>query len=129
MQIHHIGWAVRSLLENHRYFGDQLGLPFVGDECFPTLKVAFFDAGGCLIELLEATDDADEVAVFVDRHGEGIHHIAYAVPDVEAALATACGRGLQLIDERPRPGARGTRIGFADPGRPDGVLVEYVQLP
>lgn len=129
MRLHHVGWAVESLDAHHDHFARQLGLPYEGVEEFPTLKVAFYDAGGCLVELLEATDDGDDVAEFLTRRGEGIHHFAYEVPDVAEALLLAEERGLTLIDRVPRPGARGTLIGFADAGRPDGVLVEYVELP
>jgi methylmalonyl-CoA/ethylmalonyl-CoA epimerase len=129
MHLHHIGWAVRSLDAHHTHFAGQLGLPYEGVEQFPTLSVAFYDAGGSLIELLEATDPGDEVATFLESRGEGIHHLAYAVDDVAEALRLAEERGLTLLDRVPRPGARGTRIGFADPGRPDGVLVEYVEVP
>ena len=129
MRLHHIGWAVESLDAHADHFGRQLGLPYEGVEEFPTLKVAFYDAGGCLVELLEATDDGDDVAEFITRRGEGIHHLAYEVPVVAEALRLAEERGLTLLDRVPRPGARGTLIGFADAGRPDGVLVEYVELP
>jgi methylmalonyl-CoA/ethylmalonyl-CoA epimerase len=129
MRLHHIGWAVESLDAHADHFGRQLGLPYEGVEEFPTLKVAFYDGGGCLVELLEATDEADDVAEFLRQRGEGIHHLAYEVPDVAEALRLAEERGLRLIDRVPRPGARGTLIGFADAGRPDGVLVEYVELP
>jgi methylmalonyl-CoA/ethylmalonyl-CoA epimerase len=129
MRLHHIGWAVDSLDAHADHFRRQLALPYEGVEEFPTLKVAFYDAGGCLVELLEATDEGDDVAEFLARRGEGIHHLAYEVPDVADALRLAEERGLSLIDRMPRPGARGTLIGFADAGRPDGVLVEYVQLP
>lgn len=129
MRLHHIGWAVESLDAHSDHFARQLGLPYEGVEEFPTLKVAFYDAGSCLVELLEATNDGDDVAEFLTLRGEGIHHLAYEVPDVTEALRLAEERGLTLIDRVPRPGARGTLIGFADGGRPDGVLVEYVELP
>lgn len=129
MRLHHIGWAVASLDAHHDHFARQLGLPYEGVEEFATLKVSFYDAGGCLVELLEATDDGDDVAEFVARRGEGIHHLAYEVADVAEALRLAEERGLRLIDRVPRPGARGTLIGFADAGWPDDVLVEYVELP
>ncbi len=129
MRLHHIGWAVASLDAHHDHFARQLGLPYEGVEEFATLKVSFYDAGGCLVELLEATDDGDDVAEFVARRGEGIHHLAYEVADVAEALRLAEERGLRLIDRVPRAGARGTLIGFADAGHPDGVLVEYVELP
>jgi methylmalonyl-CoA/ethylmalonyl-CoA epimerase len=130
MRLHHIGWAVRSISDNRAHFEEQIGLPFDGIEEFPRLSVAFYDVGGCLLELLEATSpEEDDVSRFIERRGEGIHHLAYEVPDVAAALAEAERRGLPLIDRVPRPGARGTMIGFADPGREDGVFLEFVELP
>jgi methylmalonyl-CoA/ethylmalonyl-CoA epimerase len=129
MHLHHLGWAVRSLEQSRAHFERQLGLPFDGVEQFPTLRVAFYRAGATLIELLEPLTDDDDVARFLRERGEGIHHCAYQVDDVAGELAAAEGRGLRLVDRVPRPGARGTSIGFADPGRQDGVLVEYVQEP
>lgn len=114
IQIHHIGWAVRSIGVHHHHFARQIGLAYKGVEEFPTLKVAFYDAGGCLIELLEATDASDDVATFLERRGEGIHHIAYRVDDVADALRQAAVKGLRLLDREPRHGAHGTRIGFVD---------------
>lgn len=129
MRLHHIGWAVRSIADSRPHFEDQVGLAFDGIEDFPRLSVAFYDVGGCLVELLEATSpEEDDVSAFIARRGEGIHHLAYEVPDVAEALREAARRGLDLVDLVPRPGARGTMIGFVDPHREDGVLVEYVEL-
>ncbi len=129
VQLHHLGWAVRSLEKSRSHFEGELGLPFAGVEDFPTLRVAFYRAGATLIELLEPLTDEDDVARFLQERGEGIHHCAYQVPDVADELLAAERRGLRLIDRVPRPGARGTSIGFADPRRQDAVLVEYVQEP
>lgn len=130
MKLHHIGWAVRSIAASRPHFEGQVGLEFDGIEDFPTLSVAFYDVGGCLVELLEPTSaDENDVSEFIRARGEGIHHMAYEVSDVAAALFEAHRRGLKLVDHRPRPGARGTMIGFVDPEREDGVFVEYVELP
>lgn len=130
VKLHHIGWAVRSIADSRPYFEDQLGLQFDGFEDFPALTIAFYDVGGCLLELLEPTSsEENDVRVFLATRGEGVHHMAYEVPDVVAALAEAQRRGLRLVDHVPRPGARGTMIGFVDPEREDGVFVEFVELP
>lgn len=129
MEVHHLGWAVRSLRSHRDHFEGQLGLPYEGQEDFPSLRVAFYRAGSCLIELLEPLTEEDDVSVYLRDRGEGIHHIAYRVDDVAAALEEAGRRGMRVLDREPRPGARGTRIGFVDPGRADGILVEYVEVP
>lgn len=127
MRLHHIGWAVRSLEKSRKQFEDGLDLPFEGRETFPTLVVDFYAAENCLVELLEPSDDNDPTAQFLSEHGEGVHHLAFLVPDVQAALTEAANRGAFLIDKQPRVGARETMIGFIDLGRSDGVLFEYVE--
>jgi len=125
--IHHIGWAVRSIDASRTHFEAALGLDLKAEEVFPNLRVAFFGGGSAMIELLQPLTDDSDVARFLARRGEGMHHLALRVDDVAAALAEAPGRGLQLIDSAPRPGARGTLVGMVDPKREDGVLVQYVQ--
>ena len=122
-----MGWAVRRIDAHRRHFADER-LPFDGVEEFPDLRVACYDAGTCLVERLESTAPTSDIATFLAERGEGIHHLAYRVPDVAAALDAAADRGLNRLDAVPRPGARGTLIGFVDPGREDGVLVEYVEV-
>jgi methylmalonyl-CoA/ethylmalonyl-CoA epimerase len=129
MQLHHVGWAVHSCQANHDHFARQLGLPYEGEEDFPLLKVAFYRAGHTLIELLEPTGEGNDVTPMLEARGEGVHHLAYLVDDVQAALDRAEAEGLRLVDTEPRPGARGTMIGFVDPQRADGMLVEFVQEP
>ncbi|WP_320066184.1 VOC family protein [Micromonospora sp. RTGN7] len=129
MQLHHLGWAVHSIEASREHFETQLGLPYEGAEEFPTLTVAFFRAGATLIELLEPKSDEDDVAQFLRDRGEGIHHCAYLVDDVAIALTDAEARGMHLMDTVPRPGSRGTTIGFVDPRRADRILVEYVREP
>jgi methylmalonyl-CoA/ethylmalonyl-CoA epimerase len=143
--IHHIGWAVRSIDASRVHFETALGLDLKSDEVFPNLRVAFFDGGSAsmpsplgersgegehssfMIELLQPLTDDSDVARFLARRGEGLHHLALRVDDVAAALAEAESRGLQPIDSAPRRGARGTLVGMVDPRREDGVLVQYVQ--
>jgi methylmalonyl-CoA epimerase len=125
--IHHIGWAVRSIDASRVHFETALGLDLKSEEAFPKLRVAFFGGGSMMIELLQPLTDDSDIARFLARRGEGMHHLALRVDDVAAALAAAPGHGLQPIDTIPRPGARGTLVGMVDPKREDGVLIQYVQ--
>jgi methylmalonyl-CoA/ethylmalonyl-CoA epimerase len=129
MDIHHLGWAVRSIEANRRHFEVELGLPAEAEELAPGLRLAFFRAGSSLIELLEPLDQDSDIASFLHRRGEGLHHVAYRVPDVQAALDGAVQRGLVPLDAAPRPGSRRTTIAFVDPQRSDGALIEFVQEP
>jgi methylmalonyl-CoA/ethylmalonyl-CoA epimerase len=128
-EVDHLGWAVRSIDASRPHFESALGLAFLGEERFPGLRVAFFGSGPASIELLEPLDEKSDMSSFLATRGEGIHHLALRVDDVAGALANAESLGLRLIDVAPRPGARGTRIGYVDPGRPDGVLIQYLQKP
>jgi methylmalonyl-CoA/ethylmalonyl-CoA epimerase len=127
--IHHLGWAVRSIDQARPHFETALGLDFRGDETFPDVRVAFFGAGPVTVELLEPLDDKTDIGKFLAKHGEGMHHLALRVGDVAAALAEAGRHGLVPIDSVPHRGARGTLVGFVDPARSDGVLIQYVQEP
>jgi methylmalonyl-CoA epimerase len=127
--LHHLGWAVRSIEASRPYFEEGLGLAFRGEESFPDVRVAFFGAGPASVELLEPLDDRSDLGAFLARRGEGVHHLALRVDDVAVALAEAERHGLRLIDRAPRQGARGTLVGFVDPQRADGVLIQYVQEP
>jgi methylmalonyl-CoA/ethylmalonyl-CoA epimerase len=125
--VHHVGWAVRSIDAARPHFEGVLGLAFVGEEGFSDVRVAFFGAGEASIELLEPLDAHTDLGEYLARHGEGIHHLALRVDSVAEALDEARRRGLRLIDSVPRSGARRTIIGYVDPGRPDGILIQYVQ--
>jgi len=127
--IDHIGIAVRDLQEQIALYRDRLGLRFEGIEEVPSQKVrvAFFDAGGARVELLESTAPDGPIARHIDRRGEGIHHVAYRVTDIRAAMAEAVARGLRLVDEEPRPGAHNTLVCFLHPKSTGGVLTELVQ--
>lgn len=127
--LHHLGWAVRSIDESRSYFETALGLTFRGEERFPDLRVAFFGDGAASVELLEPLDDNSSISTFLEKRGEGLHHLALRVDDVATALTEAEKHGLHPIDRTPHAGARGTVVGFVDPQRPDGVLIQYVWEP
>jgi len=128
-KINHIGIAVRSLEASIPFYRDTLGMAFEGSEevAEQKVKVAFLAVGESRIELLEPTAEDSPVARFLEKNGEGIHHIAYQVDDIEQALAALKEQGVRLIDETPRGGAHGTRIAFLHPRASGGVLTELCQ--
>lgn len=124
--IEHIGIAVKSIEESRKYYEEVLGL-----ECYSIeevedqkVKTAFFKVGDTKIELLESTADDGPIGKFIERKGEGIHHIAFAVPNTTKALEKASEKGVQLVDKVSRPGAEGLNIGFLHPKSTHGVLTE-----
>lgn len=125
-KISHIGMAVKSLEASIPFYRDVLGMEFEGTEVVAEqkVKVAFLAVGESRIELLEATSPDSPVAKFLEKNGEGIHHVAYEVDDLEAALAQLKKDGVRLIDEIPRMGAHQTRIAFVHPKASGGVLTE-----
>jgi methylmalonyl-CoA/ethylmalonyl-CoA epimerase len=129
-KINHIGIAVTSLDETIRFYRDNLGMAFVGIEevAEQKVRVAMLQVGESKIELLEPTSADSPVARFIEKNGAGIHHIAYEVEDVEAAIATLRADGARMIDEKPRHGAHGTRIAFIHPKSSSGVLTELCQV-
>ncbi len=102
---------------------DTLGLEFENVEDVPSQKVrvAFFRAGDMRIELLEPTSDDSPVAKFIEKRGEGLHHVAYTVDDIQARIAELRDSGLRMIDETPRPGAHHMQIAFVHPKSSFGV--------
>lgn len=125
--IEHIGIAVEDLKHAISFYEDVLGLSCYGIEEVTDQKVrtAFFMVGQTKIELLESTDPEGPIGKFLAKKGPGIHHIAFAMEDVEAALDQAREKGVQLIDEKPRLGAEGLHIGFLHPKSTLGVLTEF----
>ncbi len=127
-KVNHIGIAVRSIEEAKRFY-EVMGLQVEGYEVVEEqkVKVAFVPVGETRIELLEPTSEDSPVAKFIAKRGEGIHHIAFEVDDIEKALEVLKENGVRLIDEEPRRGAHGTRIAFLHPKSTNGVLIEICQ--
>lgn len=130
-KIAHLGIAVKDLEAAKNFYQDVLGLECVGEEVVPSQKVktAFIPVSEVSIELLESIDPDGPIAKAVEKRGEGIHHIAYEVEDIEAALADMKAKGVRLIDEQPRQGAHGAKIAFIHPKASLGVLVELCEYP
>lgn len=125
--IEHVGIAVKSLQDAIPYYENILGLKCYSIEevADQKVKTAFFQVGQTKLELLESTDPEGTIAKFIDKRGEGVHHVAYAVEDgVNSALTEAAAKGVQLIDRQGRKGAEGLTIGFLHPKSTQGVLTE-----
>jgi len=127
--IDHIGIAVANLHESLAFWETTLGIELHGIEEVAEQKVrtAFLPVDDTEIELLEPTSPDSTIAKFIEKRGEGLHHIAIRVDDIEAALAELKAKGIQLIDETPRDGAGGTRIAFVHPRATHGVLLELCE--
>ena len=125
--IEHIGIAVKNLEEAIKFYTEVIGVKCYGMEEIQDQKTrtAFFKVGETKIELLESTDPEGPVAKFIDKKGPGIHHIAFAVDNVEEALNNAESKGIELIDKKPRKGAEELLIGFLHPKFTFGVLMEF----
>jgi len=127
--IEHIGIAVKSLDEAIPFYEKLLGtacyaIEEVADQ---KVKTAFFKIGQTKIELLESTDPEGPIGKYVEKRGEGVHHIAYAVEDLEQHLEDAEEAGIRLIDQQPRKGAEGLHIAFLHPKSTHGVLTEFCE--
>jgi methylmalonyl-CoA/ethylmalonyl-CoA epimerase len=129
VELDHVGIAVAGLEDTLAFFRDALGLHLEESEEVASQKVRahFLPAGGAKLELLEATDPDSAIGRFVARRGPGLHHVAFRVADIHAALAELKQRGVRLIDEVPRPGAEGALVAFIHPSSAKGVLVELEQ--
>ena len=127
--LNHIGIAVRSIEDQQAFYEGTLGLEFENVEDVPSqqVRVAFFRAGNIRIELLEPTSADSPVAKFIEKRGEGLHHVAYTVDDIEARIAELRESGLRMIDETPRPGAHHMQIAFVHPKSSFGVLTELCE--
>jgi methylmalonyl-CoA/ethylmalonyl-CoA epimerase len=127
--VNHIGIAVRSIDAHRPFYEGALGAEFEGVEEVPDQKVrvGFFRVGEVRLELLEATDPTSTVAAFLEKRGEGLHHVAYAVEGIEDRIAELKRSGLRMIDDTPRPGAHHMRIAFLHPKSSFGVLTELCE--
>lgn len=131
LHVHHIAIAVRDLEEALAFYRDVLGLEMTERRQVPQegVEIAFLPAGETEIELLQPLSEESGVARFLEKRGEGLHHICLAVPDIEAAMARLREAGVQVLSETPRVGADGTRYVFIHPKSAHGVLLELYEVP
>jgi methylmalonyl-CoA/ethylmalonyl-CoA epimerase len=127
--INHIGIAVRSIDAQRPFYEESLGAVFEGTEevADQKVRVGFFRVGDVRLELLEPSDPSSTIAAFLDKRGEGLHHVAYTVDDIESRIRELQQGGVRMIDETPRPGAHHTRIAFLHPKSSCGVLTELCE--
>jgi methylmalonyl-CoA/ethylmalonyl-CoA epimerase len=127
--IEHIGIAVKSLEESIAYYEEILGLKCYAVEEVKEqrVKTAFFMVGQTKLELLESTDPEGPVGKFLEKKGEGVHHLAFATSNLEDALTEMDEKGVALIDKKPRKGAEGLDIAFLHPKSTHGVLTELCE--
>ena len=125
--IAHVGIAVRGLADGVSFYRDILGMREVPLSDSDGAKIVGLAAGDSLVELLEAETPDSPIAKFIAKRGPGIHHICFAVDDLDAALQRCRDAGLRIIDETPRPGAEGKRVAFLHPSATAGVLVELTE--
>ncbi len=125
----HVGIAVRSIAGVLPFWTGPMGFRHTGTIELDSMKlrIAFLAAGESELELLEPTSPESTVARFLERRGEGLHHLSFTVDDIERALEEARAEGLELIDRTPREGSHHTRIAFLHPRAAHGVLVELCQ--
>jgi methylmalonyl-CoA/ethylmalonyl-CoA epimerase len=126
-RIAHIGIAVRAIDEMLPFYRDLLGLDDHPLEDSDGAHIAGLSASGSLVELLEPNTADSPISRFIDRRGPGIHHICFAVPDLDDTLARCRAKGIKLIDDTPRMGAEGKRIAFLHPASTGGVLIELTE--
>ena len=129
MNIDHVGIAVKSIAEALKVYEQAVGLKIAGFDEVDTdgVRVAMLDTGESRIELLEPTRPDSPIGKFMSKRGEGIHHIALRVENIEAALDRLKTSGARLIDSTPRRGAHNTRVAFVHPSSTHGVLLELVE--
>jgi methylmalonyl-CoA/ethylmalonyl-CoA epimerase len=129
--IEHIGIAVKNLQSSIEFYERVLGLKCYAVEEVEDqmVKTAFFQVGQTKIELLEPTNSESPVAKFIEKRGEGMHHMAFAVENIHSALAEADAKKIALIDKQPRKGAEQLEIAFLNPKSTGGVLMELCERP
>jgi methylmalonyl-CoA/ethylmalonyl-CoA epimerase len=127
--LHHIGVVVADFAQVHSVLGEALGLSLGEPERYPEIgiEVLWADAGGPPIEFIRPIDPDSRAAALLAGGGGGVHHIAFAVPDLDAAMAEAVAAGIVLRDEVPRPGTHGSRIAFLEPSSTGGALIELIE--
>lgn len=125
-KVDHIGIAVKSIEEALPYYIETLGLKLIHIEEVPSekVRVAFLDSGNLNLELLQPMDETSTIHSFIEKKGEGIHHIAFGVSNIQERLNELKENGVRLIQETPKQGAHGARVAFIHPKSSGGVLYE-----
>lgn len=128
-KVDHIGIAVRNLEEVIPYYTETLGCPLLKIEevASQKVRVAFIDAGNIKLELLEPMDESSPISKFMEKRGEGIHHIAFGVEGIDQRMAELREKGVQLLSEEAKPGAGGALVAFLHPKSSNGVLYELCE--
>lgn len=128
-KVDHIGIAVRNLDDVLPYYTETLGCPLLNIEEVESerVRVAFIDAGNIKLELLEPMDDSSAIHKFLEKKGEGIHHIAFGVENIEQRMDELKEKGVRLLNEQPKQGAGGALVAFMHPKSSNGVLYELCQ--
>lgn len=128
-KLEHIGIAVKNLEESNALFAKLLGKPHYKVELVESegVRTSFFEVGGIKIELLEATRPDSPIAKFIEKRGEGIHHLAFEAEPIEEKMKELTGQGFSLIADKPKSGADNKEIVFLHPKTTNGVLVELCQ--
>lgn len=126
-RIAHVGFAIRSAAALHSFYRNVLGMSEADLADSDGARITGFIAGDSLVELLEPAQADSPIGRFIDKRGPGIHHICFAVDDLDATLLRCRNAGIRLVDEAPRPGAEGKRIAFLHPSSTGGILVELTE--
>ncbi|RHW41145.1 methylmalonyl-CoA epimerase [Neobacillus notoginsengisoli] len=128
-KVDHIGIAVQSLGKALPFYTDILKLPLVGIEEVESEKVivAFLDAGGTKLELLEPASPESAIAKFIEKRGEGIHHVAFGVTSIQDRINEMKESGIRMLQDEPKPGAGGAQVAFMHPKSTGGVLFEFCE--
>ena len=128
-KIEHIGFAVKDIDVSNELFASLFGKEHykIEDVESEGVKTSFYGCGPNKIELLQATNEESPIAKFIKKKGEGIHHIAFAVDDIESEIARLTGEGFKMIHEKPKRGADNKLIAFLHPKSTNGVLIELCQ--
>ncbi len=128
-KLEHIGIAVKNLDKSNQLFAKLLGKPHykIEEVASEGVRTSFFELGGLKIELLEATNSNSPIAKFIEKRGEGIHHLAFEVPDIQRSIQSYSEKGFSLLNDQPKSGADNKQIAFIHPKTTNGVLVELCQ--
>lgn len=126
-KIAHIGVAVKNLKDAEKFYSEVLSLNISDRETHGELMASFIPIGDTRIELLQSMTPTGVISKFIEKKGEGVHHIAYQVDDINKALADLQAKGIELIDKQPRKGAHNSKIAFINPKSSYGILVELVE--